>query len=41
MTIDEKLVSSNLYTKGQPDPDLLIRTSGEEHQQFLCKRVLR
>jgi undecaprenyl diphosphate synthase len=28
--IDEKFVSSHLYTKGQPDPDLLIRTSGEE-----------
>ncbi len=28
--IDEKLISSHLYTKGQPDPDLLIRTSGEE-----------
>lgn len=28
--IDENLVSSHLYTKGQPDPDLLIRTSGEE-----------
>ncbi|MBF0571521.1 MAG: isoprenyl transferase [Candidatus Omnitrophica bacterium] len=28
--IDEKLISSCLYTKGQPDPDLLIRTSGEE-----------
>ena len=27
--IDEKIVSSNLYTKDQPDPDLLIRTSGE------------
>ncbi len=27
--IDEKMVSNNLYTKGQPDPDLLIRTSGE------------
>ena len=27
--IDENLVSDNLYTKGQPDPDLLIRTSGE------------
>ena len=26
--IDEKMVSNNLYTKGQPDPDLLIRTSG-------------
>jgi len=28
--VDENLVSSHLYTKGQPDPDLLIRTSGEE-----------
>ena len=27
--IDEKIFSSKLYTKGQPDPDLLIRTSGE------------
>ena len=27
--IDEKLFSSRLYTQGQPDPDLLIRTSGE------------
>ncbi len=27
--IDEKLISDNLYTGGQPDPDLLIRTSGE------------
>lgn len=27
--ITENLVSNNLYTKGQPDPDLLIRTSGE------------
>src|SRR5215470_13868389 len=27
--IDEALVSSYLYTAGQPDPDLLIRTSGE------------
>ena len=27
--IDEKLFSSRLYTRGQPDPDLLIRTSGE------------
>jgi len=28
--IDEKLISSHLYTHDQPDPDLLIRTSGEE-----------
>lgn len=27
--ITEELVSNNLYTRGQPDPDLLIRTSGE------------
>lgn len=27
--ITEELVSDNLYTKGQPDPDLVIRTSGE------------
>ena len=27
--IDENLISNNLYTAGQPDPDLLIRTSGE------------
>lgn len=27
--IQEKTISDNLYTKGQPDPDLLIRTSGE------------
>jgi len=25
----EKIISSFLYTSGQPDPDLLIRTSGE------------
>ena len=27
--LDEQLFSSLLYTAGQPDPDLLIRTSGE------------
>jgi undecaprenyl diphosphate synthase len=27
--IDERTLSSYLYTVGQPDPDLLIRTSGE------------
>ncbi|MCX5801164.1 MAG: isoprenyl transferase [Candidatus Eisenbacteria bacterium] len=27
--IDEKLIESRLYTSGLPDPDLLIRTSGE------------
>ena len=27
--INQKLFSDNLYTKGQPDPDLIIRPSGE------------
>ncbi len=27
--VDEARISANLYTAGQPDPDLLIRTSGE------------
>lgn len=27
--IDEKIISDALYTKGMPDPDLMIRTSGE------------
>ena len=28
--INEELVSSNLYTKNMPDPDILIRTGGEK-----------
>ena len=28
--IDAELISSNLYTIGLPDPDLILRTSGEE-----------
>ena len=28
-SVTEELISDNLYTSGQPDPDLLIRTSGE------------
>lgn len=28
-SINEELVSNNLYTAGQPDPDLMIRTSRE------------
>jgi undecaprenyl diphosphate synthase len=28
--IDEKIISKSLYTVGIPDPDLLIRTSGEK-----------
>jgi undecaprenyl diphosphate synthase len=27
--IDEKMISHHLYTRSMPDPDLLIRTSGE------------
>ncbi len=27
--IDEKMLSDNMYTCGQPDPDLIIRPSGE------------
>lgn len=27
--INEELISNSLYTAGQPDPDLMIRTSGE------------
>lgn len=27
--INEDLINKNLYTKGEPDPDLLIRTGGE------------
>ena len=27
--INEELISNNLYTKDMPDPDLMIRTSGE------------
>ena len=28
-SVDEALISDYLYTKGQPDPDLIIRPSGE------------
>lgn len=28
-SVDEKLISDYLYTSGQPDPDLIIRPSGE------------
>ena len=28
--INEDTISSHLYTKDQPDPDFIIRTSGEE-----------
>jgi undecaprenyl diphosphate synthase len=29
ITVDEAMLSQHLYTRGLPDPDLLIRTSGE------------
>lgn len=28
--IDQEAISENIYTKGQPDPDLIIRTSNEQ-----------
>lgn len=28
--IDEMMINENLYTKGMPDPDLIIRPSGEQ-----------
>ena len=29
MEVDEQAISDHLYTRGLPDPDLVIRTSGE------------
>ena len=38
--IDEKLFAENLYTAGCPDPDLLIRTSGEQRiSNFLLYQI--
>ena len=38
--VDESTVSDYLYTKGQPDPDLIIRTSGEERiSNFLLYQI--
>ncbi len=38
--IDEATLSSSLYTAGQPDPDLLIRTSGERRiSNFLLWQI--
>ncbi len=38
--IDEEIFSDHLYTKGLPDPDLLIRTSGEKRvSNFLLWQI--
>ncbi|MGB9636893.1 MAG: polyprenyl diphosphate synthase, partial [Thermoplasmata archaeon] len=38
--ISEELVSSKLYTKDLPDPDLILRTSGEERiSNFLLWQI--
>ena len=38
--IDTQLISSNLYTSGLPDPDLILRTSGEERiSNFLLWQI--
>ncbi len=38
--IDEQTISDHLYTKGQPDPDLVIRTSGESRiSNFLLYQI--
>ncbi len=38
--IDEELISSRLYTGGLPDPDLILRTSGEERiSNFLLWQI--
>jgi undecaprenyl diphosphate synthase len=38
--IDEQLISEHLYTAGLPDPDLLIRTSGENRiSNFLLWQI--
>ena len=34
--VDEALISHNLYTAGIPDPDLVIRTSGELRTSNFC-----
>ena len=38
--IDEQLISDNLYTKGQPDPDFILRPSGEKRiSNFLLWQI--
>ena len=38
--ITEKTIADNIYTAGQPDPDLVIRTSGEQRiSNFLLWQI--
>jgi len=38
--ITEQVISNNIYTAGQPDPDLVIRTSGEQRiSNFLLWQI--
>lgn len=38
--INEQTISDNIYTAGQPDPDLVIRTSGEQRiSNFLLWQI--
>ena len=38
--INEELISNNLYTKGQPDPDFILRPSGEKRiSNFLLWQI--
>ena len=32
--INEQVISQHLWTRSMPDPDLLIRTSGEQRIRF-------
>jgi undecaprenyl diphosphate synthase len=50
-SVDEQMISDRLYTHGLPDPDLVIRTSGEQRlsglmpwqtcysEFFFCKKL--
>ncbi len=40
-TIDVDDIAEHLYTKGQPDPDLVIRTSGEQRLSGLPAVAVR
>jgi undecaprenyl diphosphate synthase len=37
--VTEELISNHIWFKGQPDPDLIVRTSGEQRLSgFLTKK---